>query len=52
MPNHSLCDQSYIRISVLVRSRAARSTSKQTSFTSKQHISLVLCVSLFYKSQH
>ena len=52
MPNHCLCDQLCIRISVLVHSRAARSTSKRTSFKSKQHVNLVLCVRLFYKSQH
>ena len=43
MPNHCLCDQLYIRISVLVHSRAARSTSKRTSFKGKQHVTLVLC---------
>ena len=51
MPNHCLCDQLYIRISVLVHSQAARSVSKRTSFKRKRHESLVLCVSLFYKSQ-
>ena len=51
MPDHCLCDQLYIRISVLVHSRAASSASKQTSFKSKWHVTLVLCVSLFYKSQ-
>ena len=49
MPNHCLCDQLYIRISVLVHSRAASSTSKRTLFTSKRHVSLVLCVSCFIK---
>ena len=50
MPNHCLCDQLYIRISVLVHSRAASSTSKRTSFKSKRHVSFVLCISLFYRS--
>ena len=51
MPNHCLCDQLYIRISASVHSRAARSTPKRTSFKGEQHVSLVLCVSLFYKKQ-
>ena len=51
MPNPCLGDQLYIRISVLVHSRAASSTSKRTSFKSEQHVNLVLCVSVFYKSQ-
>ena len=51
MPNRCLCDQLYIRVSVLVHSRAASSTSKRISFKSKRHVSLVICVSLFYKSQ-
>ena len=45
MPNHFLCNQHCTRISVLVRRRAASSTSKRTSFKGKQHVSLVLCVS-------
>ena len=49
---HCLCNQLCIRISGLVHSRVARSTSKRTSFKSKRHVSLILYVSLFYKSQH
>ena len=51
MPNHCLSDQLYISISVLVDSRAASSASTRTSFKSIRPVSLVLCVSLFYKSQ-
>ena len=46
MHNHCLCDQLRIRISVSVYGRAARTTSKRTSLNSKQHVSLVFCVSL------
>ena len=42
MHNHYLCDQLYIRISVSIHGRAARTTSKRTSPNSKRHVSLVL----------
>ena len=47
MPNHLLCDELYVRISVLVHTCTDSSNVKTNLVQSKRHVSLVICVGLF-----
>ena len=49
MPNHFLCDQLYVRISILVHTSMVSSNVKTNLLQKQMVLNLVLCVRLFLK---